>query len=87
MSKNTIKSEECNGWSNWETWAVSVVISNDEGLNNEAEKLAQRDFKSAERLEDFLRDLWPSKFPVSDCESISYRDVNFKEIINSYLED
>ena len=34
--------KEYNGWSNYETWAVNLWLTNDEGSNRQLERMARR---------------------------------------------
>ncbi len=54
-----------NGWANWETWNVSLWIQNDEGLYNEARRLA-RFGRTYQDLVSMLRD-WCSKETPDGC--------------------
>jgi hypothetical protein len=52
--------ETYQGWSNRETWAVNLHLSNDQGLydqvNEMAEEVERDPFKLANRLQDFVSD-------------------------------
>jgi hypothetical protein len=44
MSENT---QEYNGWKNRETWAAMLYINNDQGLQDQATELTEREFNRA----------------------------------------
>jgi len=40
----TTETKTYNGWTNYETWSVTLIIDNDEGLHDDARMLTQRAF-------------------------------------------
>ena len=82
------------GWTNYETWAVSLWLDNDEGLYHEARELAHRvrgkhklyDLANAlERLvEDNAPDLGATLY--GDLLNHAMARVNWREIAEHLLE-
>lgn len=76
-----------NGWSNYETWNVSLWLNNDEPLYRELVRIQRRaDDKEelAEKIEEFARSIWEGgKTP--DGAELSQAD--FEEIAESEWEE
>lgn len=49
---NSTEDKTYNGWTNYETWGVALVLDNDEGTYNECREAAQR-FKEAPNHHQF----------------------------------
>lgn len=86
-----IESEECNGWTNWETWVVNLWLANDEGLYHETMRMCdkeqnphQYEFQRREELELWVDELMDEHI-ITD--KVSLHRVNWKEIIDSWQRD
>ena len=84
------ESEECNGWTNWETWVVNLWLTNDEGLYYETLRICDRDlnpheyeFKRREELELWVDELMDDNI-ITD--KVSLHRVNWKEIVESFQQ-
>lgn len=93
-------SEEYNGWSNRETWAVNLWVTNDQGFNdyvNEAMKGAYDGEGENYRLDEVYRDAVES---ILDYDGAPSRDVaimkddigsmwrvNWRELANTWVSD
>ncbi len=79
--------DEYQGFSNWETWAVSLHLSNDQPIYLETIEILSRDFeynhKRYEALEEFVFDLLDRR--IID-EKISIHRVDFKEVAWGFSE-
>ena len=80
-------SEECNGYTNWETWNVSLWLSNDEGLYYQFEELIMSPFEYAHQrddaVEDYVRELLDEGI-ITD--HISLHRVNWEQVIQGHTE-
>ena len=92
--------DEYNGWTNRETWAVHLWLSNEEPLYNYARKLACADYnykyETDDAFSDFVDELLTpgSEWMVPETEQHTMqRDigslwrVNWREVANAFHED
>ena len=84
------ESEECNGWTNWETWVVNLWLTNDEGLYYETLRICDRDlnpheyeFQRREELELWVDELMDENI-ITD--KVSLHRVNWREIVESWQD-
>ena len=82
------KTEEYNGWTNYETWLVSLWLDNDQ-VNYEALEALRTDpgsdYSKAERLEERVRELYEIE-PVgmiADLVNASFGRVDWVEIVRN----
>jgi len=75
---------EYNGWTNYETWNVSLWVENEEGMYLEMVK--NRPF-SANSAREFVESLMPDGTPDFDDTTGDYDDVNWDEIAESFNEE
>jgi hypothetical protein len=52
-------SESYNGWTNWETWSVGVVLANDEGLYHESRAIVESAPHPGAALREYVEGLAP----------------------------
>ena len=85
-----MSSEECNGWSNWETWNINLWLANDEGLYYETLRICdkeqnphQYEFERDEELRDWVDELLEENI-ITD--KVSLWRVNWKEIVESFQQ-
>jgi len=93
--------KEYNGWWNYETWSVNLIIDNDEGLQEQAREMTKAHFdeddedKGAYSLSGELKewvsdDLCPhSSEPTLEGQLLgaALSEVNWQEIAEHYVED
>ena len=73
--------EEYQGYSNWETWNVSLWLNNDETMYNEALRICihtSKTIRQEKKMEDYVFSLLDDK-TISD--KISIHRVDFKQIV------
>jgi len=89
------------GWKNHATWAMNLWINNEEGTYNEAREMAEAAKKQAEAddrepavvLADALSEVWEERMPDlgasvwSDLLTSAFRDIDWDEIADGFLED
>tara|TARA_R110002051_G_scaffold34216_1_gene76177 strand:- start:91 stop:399 length:309 start_codon:yes stop_codon:yes gene_type:complete len=89
--------EEYEGYSNWETWNISLWLNNDETMYNEALRICRENNKSlylpahsitpqynaVKMLEEYVFDLLDDK-TISD--KISIHRVDFKQIAKEFQQ-
>ena len=75
-----------NGYSNWETWNVSLWLNNDEGLYNETRRFVRRNpHATGSDLEEFVKELLPNGTP--DFDSVNeYNAVDWDEVLRTWAE-
>jgi len=93
---------EYNGWYNYETWNFKLWLDNDQTLNEWLQStiescchsLSDRDrIKSIDRLANILLQYAWNNMPELDASfyvdvmSASIREVNFREIAESYVDE
>ena len=79
---------ECNGWSNYETWRVSLEFFSDYSFYLSEEGLTPEEINSRvspEMLEEYVQELLEGECRTSDSTVLSYAlafmsDVNWQEI-------
>ena len=89
-----------NGWSNYETWNLSLWIDNDRewyrAVNDKASALVCDVLSKDEQIEilrqfliDLVQDNEPKTDPsfYSDVLNASIREVNFREVSRSIIEE
>lgn len=74
-----MKDETCNGYENWETWSLALLISNDEGIYDD---IKRRRFYEEEQVEKYIKELFPEGIQDYENEGKAkcYREVNWTEI-------
>ncbi len=89
--------EKYNGWVNYETWLLDLILTNDQELELKT-KAAIRNFgdKTVYEKADLLKHYIEENYFVEqygiirvDCESWTYRDfqeIHFEEIIRAFEE-
>ena len=89
--------QKYNGWTNYETWLMGLVLSNEEGLYNSvlAEVEAHKDETDYKKA-DYLKDHIEERFYIEDysiirvdCETWTLRDfqeINWLEIVENFQE-
>jgi hypothetical protein len=85
-------SKPYNGWTNYETWNYKLWLDNDKELNNSVFELVQTHkdtYDLSQELRKLAYDNAPTLVPsfYSDVMYGSMREVNFREIAESYLEE
>ena len=81
-----IKTEEYNGWTNRETWAVNLHLTNDEGLYNEVNELLKQKYEYNHQRDDALREFVENIF--HDLQEGAYdHNKKLKEMTFSMLMD
>ncbi len=82
-----------NGWTNFETWCVSLWIDNDPGsyeMAREIIKGVQSIGDAAEALQDWIEEDNPLQDQASlyaDLLNAALRQVNWYEIVESYKDE
>ena len=84
--------QKYNGWTNYETWNYKLWLDNDKELNNSVFELVQTHkdtYDLSQELRKLAYDNAPTLVPsfYSDVMYGSMREVNFREIAESYLEE
>lgn len=77
-SRSRIK-EEYNGWSNYDTWAVSMYLNNEETLYNMLSK--ERGKLTVQKLQQIFSQL--SKYNMKGSKDIDPKEVNWQEIVDT----
>ena len=87
------------GYTNYETWAFSLWIDNDQGDYNYAQELTESALKEDSEkarfiLEDSFKDWWTENNPLSDESSVfsdilitALSRVNWLEIADNWIEN
>ena len=83
-----MSSEECNGWTNWETWNINLWLANGEGLYYETMRICdkeqnphQYEFERDVALRDWVDELLEENI-ITD--KVSLWRVNWTEIVESF---
>ena len=80
--------ENYNGYTNWETWTISLWLSNDEGLYRATIELLCREykynFKRYEALGEYVRELLDNK---TITDNVSLHRVDFEEVAKGFSEE
>ena len=95
--ENEQPSNKYNGWVNFETWLLRLNLDNDYGLYQMCieyfeENKDQDVYYLAEQFKDYLEELFfiEEHSIIKLCDVWTYRDwqeIDFIEIVESYLED
>lgn len=82
-----------NGYTNYETWAVSLWIDNNQGLYNDVQELARENVDSeydlANAIKDFIEEFNPlaeNADMFSDLMQSALQNVNWQEIAENWIE-
>lgn len=85
--------EKYSGYTNYETWLVSLWIDNDQGLYNDVQELARENVDSeydlANAIKDFIEEFNPlaeNADMFSDLLQSALQNVNWQEIAENWIE-
>jgi len=88
-----------NGWSNYETWAVNLWLTNEQGIYNFCRGLARRAVRDAPECEQVREGIWTvevaKKFLLADQLKSSVEDMNpltdkasmFTDLLNAAISE
>lgn len=90
-----IDAEQCNGWSNWETWNVKLWLDNEQGTYDDMRQLASISTldtgELAEAIKDYCEELTQGDEPPASMATDLLRgalsDVNWQEIAAAYVAE
>ena len=82
------KKESYNGYSNWETWNVNLLLTNDYEIYNEVLELVSQYRNDLYGLHKALAEYWDSLIYKGIIkESISKHRIEWKEVCESIIEE
>lgn len=82
--------EKYEGWANYETWCVSLWLTNDEGLYNNVRELvrdAKNTNRAAEAIKEFVEELNPladQATVFADLMNAALSAVDWSEIVEDF---
>jgi len=91
--------ERCNGWENYETWAVNMWLTNEEGIYNYYCGLARRAVRDAPECEQVREGIWTAeeaktflladqlKSSVADMTPLSDKATMFTDLLNAAISE
>ncbi len=77
-------SESFNGWTNWETWSVDVLLSNDEGLYNDTLDILANALPLAGAAD--LKQYVINDVPESLLDGVNLGVVDWDEIVEAWAD-
>lgn len=86
--------EEYNGWTNRETWAAHLWITNDQGTDLEARRVVRaiEGYRAEDTLAEWLDDMLFGEYPIADRDNWlrdigSLWRINWREIVAALREE
>ena len=80
-----------NGWTNYETWVVSLWLDNDEATHYEARSIVHgtTNYQAANNLKDWVTDMAPDLGGTlwADLLGAALSEVDWLEIAENYQEE
>ena len=90
----TKKTETYNGWSNYETWLVSLWLDNDQETYNKIRNIIKRNgnistYAVSKKIQDFVEKMvFTDKASLQqDLINSAIQEVNFPEIVQSMIDE
>lgn len=91
------ETQKCNGWTNYETWAVNLWLTNDEESYNKAQRVvdeSEDENEAAENLKEYIENLKRKLYLFidnanlfSDLLNAAISEVNWHEIAQAFMDE
>jgi len=90
-----MNTKEYNGWTNYETWLAALWIGNEPYLDETVKEICAREFEYGidrdDAVKEFMSDLVYEGVPeaglASDFLGAALSEVDWREIVDHYVED